>query len=190
MKNNDIEKVLNLIRRNGVIRPRDPHSLSIPRTYLQRLLQKNSIIRIDRVLYTLPDMQATEHHTFAEAAKRVPQRVLCLLSTLSFHGLNLHTTHEVWMIIDKKAKLPMIDYPSLKFVRFSGDALEKGIEHHDIERAEVRVYSPAKTVADCFKFRNKIGIDVALEALRDIICRYSRICRVEKVMKPCLEALL
>ncbi len=200
MKNDYTEKVLDLIRRNGVIRPHDLRSLSIPRTYLQRLLRKDAIIRIGRGLYTLPDMQATEHHTFAEAAKRVPQGVLCLLSALSFHGLTLHVPHEVWMAIDRKAKLPKIDYPSLRFVRFSGHALDQGIEHHDIEGVEARVYSPAKTVADCFKYRNKIGIDVALEALKDCraqhkcsmdeIWHYSRICRVEKVMKPYLEALL
>jgi predicted transcriptional regulator of viral defense system len=200
MKKSQSEEVLKLIKRKGVLRPRDLDVPSIPRTYLQRLYQRRLIIKIGRGLYTLPGVHVTEHHTFAEAAKRVPNGILCLLSALSFHGLTSQAPFEVWMVIDRKSRLPKVDYPSIRFVRFSAQALSEGIEEHVIDGVQVKVYNAPKTVADCFKYRNKIGTDVALEALKDCwsqrkctmdeIWKFSRICRVEKVMKPYIQALL
>jgi predicted transcriptional regulator of viral defense system len=200
MKKSQSEEVLKLIKRKGVLRPRDLDVPSIPRTYLQRLYQRGLVIKIGRGLYTLPGIRVTEHHTFAEAAKRVSNGILCLLSALSFHGLTSQAPFEVWMVIDRKSRLPKVDYPSIRFVRFSDKALTEGIEEHVIDGVQVKVYNAPKTVADCFKYRNKIGTDVALEALRDCwsqrkctmdeIWKYSRICRVEKVMKPYIQALL
>ncbi len=155
-------------------------------------------MRIGRGLYRLSDGNFTEHHSLVVACKRAPHGVICLLSALSFHEIGAQLPFEVWLAIDRKARLPRFDYPPMRFVRFSGQTLTTGVENHQIEGVTVPVYAPAKTVADCFKYRNKIGLDVALEALRD--CRrlgkctdhnlwhFARICRVAYVMKPYLEA--
>jgi len=200
MEKTQAEKILKLIKRKGVLRPRDLDGNSIPRASLQRLHQGGMITKISRGLYTLPGVRITEHHTFAEAAKRVPNGILCLLSALSFHGLTSQAPFQTWMAIDRKSRLPKVDYPSIRFVRFSAQALTEGIEEHKIDGVNVKIYTPAKTVADCFKYRNKIGLDVAIEALRDCwsqrkctmdeLWKYGRICRVEKVMTPYIQALL
>lgn len=137
--------------------------------------------------------------TMAEASKRVPHGVVCLLSALRFHELTTQSPFEVWLAIGEKARLPKLDYPPLRTVRFSGDALAFGIEEHKAEGVDVRVYSPAKTVADCFKYRNKIGLDVAIEALRDCLRQRkatmdelwnaAKVCRMSKVMRPYLESI-
>jgi predicted transcriptional regulator of viral defense system len=200
MGKNQSEKILKLIKQKGMLRPRDLDDCSIPRTSLQRLYQGGVITKISRGLYTLPGIHVTEHHTLAEAAKRVPNGVLCLLTALSFHGLTSQAPFQTWVAIDRKSRLPKVDYPSIRFVRFSAQALTEGIEEHMIDSVRVKIYAPAKTVADCFKYRNKIGIDVALEALKDCwsqrkctmddLRKYGKICRVEKVMKPYIQALL
>ena len=155
--------------------------------------------RVGRGLYTLPQTAATEHHSLVEACKRVPQGVICLLSALRFHGLTTQNPFEVWIAIGPKAWRPRGGVAKLRVFHLSGSVLTSGVEEHRIEGATVRVYSPAKTVADCFKFRNKIGLDVALEALReyrrahragmDELWRFARVCRVAEVMRPYLEAL-
>ena len=141
----------------------------------------------------------TADHALAQVAKRVPGGVVCLLSALAFHDLTTQLPAEVWLALPEKARRPRLDYPRLRVARFSGAALSEGIEKHTIERVEVRVYSAAKTVADCFKYRNKIGIDVAVEALKDFtrthrgganeLARFARICRVSRVMQPYLDAI-
>jgi len=133
-------------------------------------------------------------------AKRVPHGVVCLLSALQFHGIGTQSPYEVWLARDRDVRRPRIEYPPLRIMRFSGKALTEGIEKHEIERVSVRIYSSAKTVADCFRYRNKIGLDVAIEALRDCrdskkctnadLWKYAKACRVTKVMQPYLEALL
>jgi predicted transcriptional regulator of viral defense system len=148
----------------------------------------------------LPDAELTEHHSLAEAAKRAPDGVVCLLSALRFHELTTQAPFEVWLAIPAAARTPKSNSLPLRIVRFSGNALTEGVEEHLVEGVPVRVYSPAKTVADCFKFRNKIGLDVALEALRetwrarratmDELWRYAEVCRVGKVMRPYLESLI
>lgn len=200
MKKGLSEEILELIKQKGVLRPRDLDAPAIPRTYLQRLYQRGTIIKIGRGLYTLPDIHITENHTFAEAAKRIPNGIICLLSALSFHGLTSQIPFEAWMAIDRKSRLPKVDYPSIRFVRFSAQALTEGVEKHVIDGVQVKVYNASKTVADCFKYRNKIGIDVAIEALKDCwsqrkctmdeIWKFSRICRVDNVMKPYIQSLL
>jgi predicted transcriptional regulator of viral defense system len=146
------------------------------------------------------DANLTENHSLAEATKRVPKGVVCLLSALRFHNLGTQLPSEVWMAIDRKAWAPKMIGIRLRIVRFSGSALTSGIERHKVGGVTMRVFSAAKTVADCFKFRNKIGLDVALEALRacwrerratmDEISNYARICRVANVMRPYLESLV
>jgi len=193
------DKILELVRVAGVLRPRDLDSNNIPRTYLSRLCEAGKLQRIGRGLYALPDSSVTEHHSLAEACKRVPRGVVSLLSALRFHNLTTQSPFEVWLAIDEKAWRPRMEYPPLRIVRFSQATLTAGVEKHQIEGVTVHVYSPAKTVADCFKYRNKIGLDVAIEALRecwrsrrctmDDLWHYADICRVQNVMRPYLESL-
>jgi predicted transcriptional regulator of viral defense system len=195
-----LEQTLALVREAGVLRPRDLKAHGLSREYLRRLEQRGLILRSSRGLYIPADADLTESHSLAEACKRVPHGVICLLSALQFHGLTTQAPFEVWMAIDGKARLPRIGYPPLRIVRFSGEALSYGVEEHWIEGVPVQVYSPAKTVADCFKYRNKVGLDVALEALRetwrerratmDAIYRAANVCRVDRVMQPYLEAMV
>jgi predicted transcriptional regulator of viral defense system len=193
------QRTLNLVRQAGVLRPRDLDRHGIPRQYLRLLEQSGRIRRSGRGLYMV-EGRATEHHSIAEASKRVAHGVICLLSALRLHGLTTQMPHEVWMAIDHKARKPSVDYPPLRVVRFSGPALVFGIEDRTIEGVPVRLYGPAKTVADCFKCRSKIGLDVVIEALRDCIRRRkasvddlwaaAKVCRVCSVMRPYLEAVV
>lgn len=192
------QQILILAAQAGVLRPRDLDMHGIPRIYLSRLCERGHLQRVGRGLYILPDADVSENHTLAEACKRVPHGVVCLLSALRFHGLTTQSPSEVWLAIGNKAWRPQVDYPRLRFVRFSASALEAGVEEHAIEGVRVRIYNPAKTVVDCFKYRNKIGLDIAVEALRD--CRrqrkcsndelwhYAKICRMASVMRPYMEA--
>lgn len=183
----------------SVLRSRDLESLGIWRATLGKLVESGVIGRIGRGLYALPDGEIGEHHTLAEVGKRVPKSIVCLISALRFHGLTTQQSPDVWLAIDGKAREPKLDSVSIRVVRSSGEALQAGREEHTIEGVKVNIYCPAKTVADCFKFRNKIGLDVALEALReawrekhctmDELLRYARVCRVENVMRPYLESL-
>jgi predicted transcriptional regulator of viral defense system len=192
-------QVVELAKRAGVVRARDLAPLGIPRVYLKRLQEKGILEQVGRGLYTLAGAPVTEHHTMAEAAKRVPHGVVCLLSALSFHKLTTQTPFEVWLAIDRSARRPGIDYPPMRIVRMTGGARTAGVEEHLIEGVSVRITSAAKTVVDCFKFRNKLGLDVALEALRDYrrdrrrslddLWRFAEVCRVANVMRPYLEAV-
>jgi predicted transcriptional regulator of viral defense system len=193
------DKVIDLVRNAGVLRPRDLDAYGIPRTYLSRLLAAGKLHRVGRGLYVLPGSNFSEHQSLAEACKRVPKGVVCLLSALRFHELTTQAPFEVWLAIGEKAWRPRVDYPPLRVVRFSAAALASGVEQHQIEGVTIPVFSPAKTVADCFKYRNKIGIDVAIEALRecwgsrrcttDDLWKYAKVCRVQKVMRPYLESI-
>lgn len=193
------EKIIRLAEEAGIIRPRDLDEYGIPREYLRRLCDKGVLERQARGIYTLQGAEVTEHHSLVQACKRVPKGVVCLLSALQFHGLTTQSPFEIWLSIDRKDRLPKVEGMPLHFVRFSGEALTKGIEQHRVGGVEVHVYSVAKTVADCFKYRNKIGLDVALEALRecrrerrctmDDLWRYAKVCRVTNVMRPYLESL-
>ncbi len=199
MTETPISTIMRIAREKRVIRPRDLAAEGVPRAYLRRLVDKGLLARTARGIYTLPDADVTEFHDFAEAARQVPRGVICLLSALRFHDLTTQNPFEVWMAIGESQWKPKIEYPAMRFVRFSGAALEYGVERHEIEGVAVHVYSPAKTVADCFKYRNKIGLDVALEALRDCwrqrkatmdeIWAAAKVCRVANVMRPYLESL-
>ena len=199
-------QVIELARQIGALRPRDLDAYDIPRHYLWRMAQRGQLIHRERGLYMLPDAEITEHHSLVEASKKAPQGIICLLSALRFHELTTQDPFEVWMAIGEKAWQPRIDVLQMRFVRFSGPALREGIETHTLEGVPIKIYGPAKTVADCFKYRNKIGLDVALEALRDCLSardshgkrlctiddlwHYAEICRVAQVMKPYFEAIL
>ena len=180
----------------GVFRARD---VATSRVALARLTRAGSLERVGRGLYVHAKANVTEHHTLVEATVRVPRGVVCLLSALRFHGLTTQSPHEVWMAIGIKARKPVTDWPPLRIVRFSGAALGFGVEKHLIENVTVRITSREKTVADCFKYRNKVGLDVALEALRDYLRARRRsvdalmeaaaASRVTNVIRPYLEAL-
>jgi len=193
------DKILDLVSKVGVLRPRDLDAHGIPRTYLSRLLAAGKLRRIGRGLYILPGSTVSEHRSLAEACKRVPKGVLCLLSALRFHELTTQAPCEVWLAIGEKAWRPRMDYPPLRIVHFSSAAIESGVEKHQIEGVTISVFAPAKTVADCFKYRNKVGLDVAVEALRDCwrsrrctmdeLWKYAKVCRVQNVMRPYLESI-
>jgi predicted transcriptional regulator of viral defense system len=167
--------------------------------YLRRLCAAGKLERSGRGLYRLPGGDYSANVTLVEAALRVPHGVICLLSALRFHEIGTQLPHEVWMMIERRAALPRIDYPRIRFFRASGEAFTAGVERRRIDRTKVAIYNVPKTVADCFKYRNKVGLDVSLEALRDCLqsrratfdelWKYARICRVERVMRPYLEAL-
>ena len=194
------DKVLDLVGQAGVLRPRDLDAHGIPRTYLSRLLAAGKLNRIGRGLYTLSDSDISAHRSLAEACKRVPRGVICLLSALRFHELTTQAPSAVWLAIGEKDWRPRVDYPPLRIARFSSAALESGVEKHKIEGVTVSVFTPAKTVADCFKFRNKVGLDVAVEALRecwrsrrctmDELWKYAKVCRVHNIMRPYLESIV
>jgi predicted transcriptional regulator of viral defense system len=181
-----------------VLRLRDLRAQGVHPEYVRRLVHQGFLTRIGWGLYVPTEAELTSAHTVAEATKRVPQATVCLLSALQLHGIGTQLPRQVWLAIDRKSRLPNVGMLPIRFVRFSGQALSEGIEERTIEGIQVRLYCPAKTVADCFKYRNKIGMDVALEALRecrrgkkcsaDQLWRFAQICRVANVMRPYLEA--
>jgi predicted transcriptional regulator of viral defense system len=195
-----IDAALRFVRERGMVRPRDLAERNIPPDYLDRLYRKGVVDRIARGLYAWPDADISEHHSLAEVAHQVPKGVVCLVSALSFHGITTEMPHEVWLALPPKAWAPRLKHPRLRIVRFSGRALGEMVEKHGIDGVSVQVYAVAKTVADCFKFRNKVGLAVALEALRDAwrgkrvtmdeLWAAARVCRMTNVMRPYLESLV
>jgi predicted transcriptional regulator of viral defense system len=193
------QQVRRLFAKQGLLRSRDLESRGFTRAALARCVEDGALIRVARGLYARADYSPSENHALAQVAKRVPAAVFCLLTALRFHGLTTQSPREVWIALPQGARKPCLDYPQLCVARFSGAALTEGIEMHRVEGVTVRVYSPAKTVADCFKYRNKLGLDVAIEALRDFtrqyrgraseLARHARICRVTRVMQPYLDAM-
>ena len=194
------EIVLKLARQKGILRARDLVGQNLSRVTLSRLVSEGRLIQLSRGLYSLPDRVVTEQTNLAEVAIKYPNSVFCLLTALQIHGLTTQSPHQVWLAIDVKARLPRMDYPPLKVVRFSSEALEAGAESVRIDGVvSVLVTSIEKTIVDCFKYRNKIGHDIAIEALQeawrskrmsmDKIWEYATICRVSNVMRPYLESL-
>lgn len=192
-------KVLQLIQDRGILRARDLEAQGISPTHLQRLYERGLLQRSGRGVYLPADAPLSETTSLEEVALRVPSGIICLLSALQFHGLTTQLPHQVWVALPLRANTPRLDYPSLRVVRMSGEALSEGIEEHCMQGGIVHIFSPAKTVADCFKFRSKVGLDVALEALTDCwrkkrvtmneLWHYAKVCRVSSVMRPYLESL-
>jgi predicted transcriptional regulator of viral defense system len=188
-----------LAQGKALLRPSDAVAQGRSRLYLAQLARRGLVHKLSRGLYALPQRQASEFAGLAEVSSKHPQVLVCLLSALAFHGLTTQAPFEVWVAVDNKARAPQFDYPPLRVARFSGPALTEGVALHDIEGVSVKVTCVAKTIADCFKFRNKIGLDVALEALKeawhakrvtmDELWHYGQICRVQNVMRPYLEGL-
>lgn len=193
------KRLLDFVRRKRVIRPRDLDKIGVPRNYLIRLVQRGQLHKIGRGLYSADEPAVSEHASLVEVSHKIPKAVICLLSALRFHEIGTQMPSEVWIALDVKAWTPTIKYPPLRIVRFSGKALWFGIQEYPVQGRRIRVYSPAKTVADCFKFRHKIGSDVAVEALKeclrkkkatvDELSQAAKVCRVANVMRPYMESL-
>jgi predicted transcriptional regulator of viral defense system len=199
MKKNHTENLLKLAREKGVLRSCDLDKFGIPRVYLSRLCEKGLLYRASRGVYIRADSDITENHDLAQVARRVPDGVVCLISALQFYNIGTQIPHKLWIAIGEKDRRPRLEYPPVRVVRFSGEARTAGVDIHEIEGVSIKIYSIAKTIADCFKYRNKIGLDVALEALRecrraklcsmDDLWTNAKICRVANVMRPYLEAM-
>jgi predicted transcriptional regulator of viral defense system len=193
------DRLLRLAAERQIVRTGDVRKLGIPPNYLGRLVHKGLLKKVRRGLYASPTFSEAENATLVEAACQLPKGVVCLLSALRYHDFTTQSPREVWMAIGQKTWAPRISSPSIRLVRMSGQSLHFGIQEHKIGGTMVRVFSPAKTVADCFKFRNKIGLDVAIEALResrrrkkasvDELWAAAKACRVANVMRPYLESL-
>ncbi len=170
-------ELLRSLAKRGPIRARDLDAANIPRTYLKRLCSSGELEHLGRGLYQVPDAPVTELHGLVQVAKRIPHSVICLLSALQVHGLTTEAPHAVWIMIDTRARSPELDTPAIEVVRAHGAAREHGIEGRELEGVSVRITSPAKTVADCFRYRRHVGLDVALAALRDFLRRVRRPAR-------------
>lgn len=184
----------------AVARSRDLTERGLPRETVRRLAAKGLVERAARGVYLSPAASRSAHRDFLIVAARVPNGVFCLISALAFHRLTTEMPHEVWLAVGLKARTPAIDTPPIRLVRLSEGPLTAGVEIHVEHGVPLPVFSPAKTVADCFKFRSRIGIDVAIAALRegwtqrrftiDELWRFARVCRVTTVMRPYLDVLV
>lgn len=192
--------VLVLAKTHPLLRASDLVERSLPTVMLTRLVAAGKLERVARGVYSLPGRRLSEHRSLAEARLSVPQGVVCLLSALRLHGIGTQAPFEVWIAIPQNAPTPKVEQPALRVVRMSGRALVEGVEIRHIDGVKVPIFSAEKTVADCFKFRNKIGLDVALEALRDgwsrgllsmdELARHAATDRVGNVMRPYLESIV
>ena len=193
------QRVLDLARQKGVLRASELDAIDAPRVVLTRLIAAGLLDRVGRGLYRLPGHPISEHEGLMVVATKAPQAVFCLLTALQFHGLTTQLPRQVWIAMPRGCHSPRIDYPPIRMVQMAGSAHLAGVEEHLCNGVKVRIYSPAKTVVDCFKHRNKIGLDVALEALKDAwrtrkasandLWRYAQDCRVATVMRPYMEAV-
>jgi predicted transcriptional regulator of viral defense system len=194
------QTILDLARQKGIFRSRDLDEHKLSRVVLSRMVSDGQLLQISRGLYCLPERVMTEHSALAEVAIKYPNSVFCLLTALQIHGLTTQTPHQVWLAIELKARAPQMDYPPLKVMRFSGAALKAGVDSIVIDSVvHVDVTCIEKTIVDCFKYRNKIGLDIAIEALQegwrskrmsmDRIWEFAKICRVTNIMRPYLESL-
>ena len=192
-------EAVTLVKKQGLVRLRDFEEHGIPRAKVAGWVTEGSLVRVARGLYGLPGHDLGEHESLVQVAKLVPDGAVCLLSALRFHGLTTQNPSEVWLGIDRKARKPRLEWPPLHIVWWSGDVISAGVVEVKVSRIPIRITTPARTVADCFKYRNKIGLDVAIEALRDFrrkkkgtldeLNQMANVCRVNRVMQPYLEAL-
>lgn len=194
------ERALSLLRTKRMLRLKDFIAKGIEPETLARLLRSGQVVRPARGLYQLSDAQVDATHVLAEAAALVPKGIVCLISALQFHGLTLQMPSAVWMAIERTAWKPTISYPSLRFVRFSGWAMTEGVARYPVQSHKLPITNPARTIVDCFRYRNKIGIDVAMEGLRegigkrrctpDELWRYAKKARSWTIMRPYVEAVV
>lgn len=194
------QQIIEIAEQKGIVCSADLLPYKISREYLSRMAKKGLLQRMARGVYCLPDADITEHHDLALVCSQVPQGVVTLLSALAFHNIGTQNPHEIWLAVKARGYAPRLSYPSVRYHYYSGAAYELGIETHRIEGVEVKVYSVAKTVVDCFRLRNKVGLDVALEALKegwqakrftaDELMLLAKECRIASVIKPHFEMLV
>lgn len=192
-------QVLHLLATRGVTRSRELVAQGIPRATLSRMVAAKEIDRVGRGLYALPSRHGGANDEIAMVSLRVPQAVVGLLSALRFHELTTESPHEVWILLPRGARRPHLDHPPLRVSWTTRELLTEGVEHHAVDGVDVRVTSPARTVAEVFKHRNRVGLDAALAALRDYVERHragrpelrrmAEFLGVERVMRPYLEAM-
>ncbi len=192
-------RIVQLAQRRGLLRTSDLDAIDAPRIVLTRMTDAGLLERIGHGLYRLPGAPASEHESLAVVARKVPRAVFCLLTALQFHELTTQLPRQVWIAMPRGSHAPRMDYPPVRMVQVSGDAFTRGVESFERDGVTLRMYSAAKTVADCFKHRNKIGLDVALEALKearasgkaslDELWGHAQACRVSEVMRPYLESV-
>jgi len=194
-----IERLVALARKSGLLRPRDLAGHGIARTYLTLAIRRGRLTKVGRGLYAAAESSITENASLMEACKRAPRGVVCLLTALRFHEIGTQNPADVWLAVRSKDRKPRVEHLRLRIVRFSERAMTEGVDEHHIGGVTVRMTNPPRTVVDCFKYRNKIGLDVAVEALRE--CRrqrratpaeladYAKANHVLNVMRPYLEAL-
>jgi len=193
------ERILQIARKKKLFRISKATRAGLHPEAIRRLTSRGQLTRVGRGLYALSSLEPTEHHTLAEVATRVPNGVVCLLTALRFHGMGTQNPRDVWLAVDRRAGVPRIDFTPVRVIRISGAAMTTGIEERAIAGVRVRITSPARTVVDCFKFRNKIGIDVAVEAFKDYrrlrkgsvdsIWQQADRLRMSKVMRPYWDAI-
>lgn len=182
----------------GKLRMSEALERGISRYMLYALRDRGVVEQVSRGIYRLVDLPPLSNPDLVTVALRFPGAVVCLVSALAYHDMTTQVPHRVSVAVPRRSRMPSLEYPPLYVHRFSDQAYGAGVEKHQIDRVSVRIYSPEKTLADCFKFRNKIGMDIVLEALKLYKTRkkskikdllgYAKICRVEKVMRPYLEA--
>ncbi|KAF0241474.1 MAG: hypothetical protein FD167_4003 [bacterium] len=199
MEKTKAEKLLQLIKKQGMIKTTDIVKQGFSREYIKRFYDQGLLVKLSRGIYMLSDAPIKENLSLAEVSKRVPNGVICLLSALRFHGLTTQSPYEVWVAIGHKTHPPKLDSTSIHVNYFSSKALDLGVEEHIIAGVNVKIFSAAKTVIDCFKFRNKIGLDIAIEALKDCwyqhkstlaeLWHFAKACRMQNVIRPYLEVV-
>jgi predicted transcriptional regulator of viral defense system len=194
------ERILQLVQKLGVLRPRDLVPYGIQAEYLRRLCDRGQLKKLGRGSYVAAGSRLTPELVLAIVARAVPNGVICLESALAFHGLSELDMDEISVAIERRAAKPRVDFPDIRVARLGGPAFTEGVETHVLENVKVHIYGLEKTLADLFKFRNKIGPHIAVDALRSALTErdvnlrklwhYARLCRVERVMKPYVDALL
>lgn len=194
-----IQNLSDIFRQNnGILRTSEAIKSGVHPRSLYRMRDEGRLVELSRGIFRLAEISESNETDLATAALRVPAGVVCLISALSFHNLTNEIPHEVCLALPREKSAPKVDYPPLRTFHFSNETYAAGVERHSIDGIEIKVYSPEKTVADCFKFRNKIGLDIALEGLKNClekkgsraaILRCAELCRVEKIIRPYLEAI-
>ena len=194
------QRVLEYVKAHTVVRGEELERLGLPRAYLYQLYKEGELDRVGRGLYSWPEVDFGEHYGLVTVAKKAPRAVVVLLSALAFHNITTQNPHKVWLAIDRKGRQPSISYPPVRFVTMSKDLLEKGVKQYRIDGVDVKVTTPARTIADLFKYRAKVGLDVALEGLREgwkakqftikELMTSADLCRVRNVMAPYVESLV
>ena len=199
MNTSPIDRLAAIAREAGLLRPRDLAAHGIARTYLMLAVRQGRLTKVGRGLYAVGDAPVSENISLAEVCKRVPRGVICLLTALRFHEIGTQNPADVWLAVRSKDRGPRVGHLRLRIVRFSEQAMTDGVDEHHIGGVTCRITNPPRTVVDCFKYRNKIGLDVAIEALRECrrmrlatpgqLAEYAKANHVLNVMRPYLEAL-